>query len=186
MAVEVASWFVRQQQRGVANDCARNRHALFLTTRELFGKMAYAILEADQFERGHDVVAALLRGEFGQQQRQLDVFESRKHRNQVERLKDVADVLIPPARDLPVVETENILSLHQEFARRWTVDRRDHIQQRCLPGARRSHQRKELALRDVDGYVIQRRDLKGIALENLAYTVHLNDFCGRGNVILCD
>ena len=39
------------------------------------------------------------------QQRQFDILKCGEHRDQIERLKNVSDVLIAPARDLRVVET---------------------------------------------------------------------------------
>jgi hypothetical protein len=87
------------------------------------------------------VVAALLRSQFGQQQRQFHVFEGGEHRNQVERLKYVADVLIAPAGNLGVAKTKNILPLYQQLAAGRPVDRRDHVQQCGFARPGRPHQR---------------------------------------------
>src|ERR1022692_1259826 len=103
------------------------------------------------------MVAALLRGQFGQQQRQFHVLKGGEHGNQIKGLKDVADLLIAPAGNLRVAKAENILPLHQQFA-----------------------------LGDVDRHVIERRYLKGIALENLADAPNLYNFGARGKLRWCD
>src|SRR5258708_13650920 len=144
--------------------------------------MTNSLFQSDQLQRGHDVVAALLRIQLGQQQRQFEVLEGREDRDQIERLKHVADVFVAPPRNLRVVKAENILPLNQQLAVRRTVDGCDHIQQRRLSRPRWSHQGKELAFGNVDGDIVQRFDFKSIALENLADAADLHNLGRRSPV----
>ena len=59
LAIEVAGGFVAQEQRGVGDDGARDADALLFTAGELAGKVVGAVYEADDFERGGGVLAAL-------------------------------------------------------------------------------------------------------------------------------
>ena len=92
--VEVAGRFVRQDQWLVADDGARNGHALLLAAGELSrhvaGTMAYA-------HAVHDLRHAPLafgRRHVAVEQRELDIFGHIQLFNQVEALKDEADVLL--------------------------------------------------------------------------------------------
>ena len=92
LRVEVARRLVGEQQRRVGDDRARDRDALLLPAGELPRIVLLAVAEADDVERGHHVLAALLLREVREQQRQLDVLERGEHRNQVVELEDEADV----------------------------------------------------------------------------------------------
>ena len=144
--------------------------------------MVHAISQSDQLQRRHHVIAPLLRIQLGQQQRQLHVLKRGQHRDQIERLEHVPDVLVPPARRLRIVEAEDVLAHHQQFARGRTVDGRNHVQQRRLARSRGPHQREELSLRDVDGDVVERGHLESVALENFADVASLHDLGSGGDV----
>ncbi len=95
--------------------------------------MIDAILKPDEFERGHHVIAALLRRHLRQQQRQLDVLKRREHRDQIEGLKNIPDVSIAPFGGLPIVQAKNIFAHDQQLAGAGTVNGCDHIEQGRLP-----------------------------------------------------
>src|SRR5919109_4664473 len=140
------------------------------------------VFESDELQRSHHVIPALLRVEPGQQQRELDILKRREHRNQIKCLKNVADMLIAPARRLRIIEAENIFTEHQQFASRRPVDGGDHIQQSRLSGAGWPHKREELAARNLYGDIFERFHFEGIALENLADVACLNNFGLRSDV----
>src|ERR1700730_3887381 len=186
MAVEVPGGFARQQQGRVAHARPGDRHALFLPARELLGQVANSIFEADQLQSGENMLAALLRAQFSQQQRQFHVLKGGEHGNQIERLKDVTNVLIAPVGNFRVAEAENVLALYQQFPAGGPINRGDHVQRSGFARSRRSHQREKLSLGDVDRNIIERCYLKSITLEDLADAANLYDFCARGYVRLCD
>src|ERR1043166_1759660 len=129
------------------------------------------------------MVAALFSIQLGQQQWHLDVFECGQYRDQIERLKHIANVRIPPSCRLRIVQLENILVQYQQLALGGTVDGSDHVQQRCFTRARRPHKRHELSTSNFDRHVIQRSHFKRITLEDLADTVSLNDFGFSSDVV---
>src|SRR5205823_4244780 len=94
----------------VADDGASNGDALLLSARKLLGEMVGAVFQADELQRGHHVITALLRVELGQQQRKFHVLKGGEYRDQVERLENVADVRIAPVGRLFVIEPENVLA----------------------------------------------------------------------------
>ena len=182
MAVQVAGRLIRQQKSGITDDGAGDGHALFLAARELLGQMVDSILEADELQRGHDVLAALRTGEFSEQQRQLHILKRGENRNEIEGLKDVSDVGVAPVGGLRVAEAKHVLAEHQQLAGGGAVDRGDHVQQGRLARARRAHQREELAPRDFDRNVVESLHFKRIAFENLADVAYLHDFGLRRNI----
>ena len=99
LRVEVARRLVREQERRIGHDRARDRHALLLSARQLPGIVAGAVGEPHDAEGGHHVVAALLLREAREQQRQLDVLERRQHGNEVVQLEDEPDVPRAPRRE---------------------------------------------------------------------------------------
>ena len=154
MTVEISGRLVSEQQSWIADNRPSDGHALFLPTGELLGQVVDTIFQSNQFQSGHDVVAALLGSQFGQQQRQLHVLKCGKHGNQVERLKTVANVLVcAEASDLRVGEGEDIFSFDQQFSAGGPVNRRDDIQQRGLADRDGPIRARSLSLSDVDGDV---------------------------------
>src|SRR2546426_3698302 len=76
------------------------------------------------------MVTALLRIEFGQQQRKFHVLKGGEYRDQVERLENVADVRVAPVGRLFVIKAENVLAKHQQLAFGRAVDGGNHVQAR--------------------------------------------------------
>ena len=106
------------------------------------------------------VVACSIRScllQVGQLQRQFHVLQRGQHRNQVELLEDEADVLVAPVRDLAVAQLAQVVAQHADLAAGGAVHGGDQVQQRGLAGARRPHQRHELALVDLDVDVLRAR-----------------------------
>ena len=84
LRVQIAGWFVRQNQIRIGHDSARDRHALFLAARKLPRKMREPVAQADQIKRGRGVLHPLGFLERGQLQRKFDVLNRVEHGNQVE------------------------------------------------------------------------------------------------------
>src|SRR5262245_27102953 len=178
VAVEISGGLVRQDQSWVSDDSAGDRDTLLLSAGELFGQMPDTIREADKLERGHHVIAAFLLVELREQERQLDILKCGEHGNEVEGLEDVADVPIAPLGDLPIIEAEDILALHQQFAGGWPVNRSNHVEQGCPPGAGRTHQCEKFLLRNLDGDIVQSFDLKAVTHKHFVDVICLNDSGG--------
>jgi hypothetical protein len=62
VTVQVARGLVRQQQRGIVHNRPGNRNPLLLSAGELLGQMVNPFFQADELQRGHNVIAPLLTG----------------------------------------------------------------------------------------------------------------------------
>ena len=100
MTVEIARRLVRQQQRGIAYNRAGDGDPLLLPAGKLLGQVVHPFFQAHQFERSHHVVASFPGVEMGKKQRQFNILKRGEHRDQVERLEDVPDVLVAPVGGL--------------------------------------------------------------------------------------
>ena len=101
--VEVAGRLVGEQDRRLGHQRARDRDALLLAARQLVGMMLGRFSRPDRGQRRHRPPPALRRRDAAVvrvQQRQLDVLERRRARQQVEALEHEADLRLrtPPAR----------------------------------------------------------------------------------------
>jgi hypothetical protein len=104
-----------------------------------------------------------------QKQRQLDVFKRSQHRNQVESLKDVADVRIAPNRQLALTHPRQVGPHYLDFAFRDPVDTRQQVQECRFAGAARPHQSEEISLVQFEIDLIQSDNLKPVAIKTLGH-----------------
>src|SRR5437773_12463028 len=89
--IQVAGWLVGQQNRWVTGERSGHRHPLLLASRELDWIVMQPLSQADgpqQIRR-----AILCRAYPCQLQRHQDIFQGGEGRNEMEGLKDVADVI---------------------------------------------------------------------------------------------
>ena len=96
--VEVAGRLVGEEQRRAPDERARDRDALLLAARELARQVALAVAEPDLAERGARALALLGRGDAPVDERQLDVLERARPRDQVEALEDEPDLAVAERR----------------------------------------------------------------------------------------
>ena len=103
--VEGAGGLVGQQDRRVVHEGAGDGDALALTAGELVRLVVHAALEIDLLhgELGH--LEALVGGNAGVDQRQLDIVQRRGAGQQVERLEDEADLFVADAGQVVVASS---------------------------------------------------------------------------------
>ncbi len=106
--VEVARRLVREQDRRLGHQRARDRHALLLAARQLIRMMVRAVGEPDRGERRHRLLPSLARRALVAvvEQRQLDVLDGRRSRQQIEALKHEPDRRVPHAGQLVLDSVE--------------------------------------------------------------------------------
>ena len=97
--------------------------------------MRHAVAELDALERAASSRLAVRRADPGVYQRQLDVVQRRRARQQVERLEDEADFLVADARQLVVVHLADLLAVQEVGPLRRRVEAPDQVHQRGLAGA---------------------------------------------------
>src|SRR6266542_3563399 len=107
-AVQVAGGFVRQQDRRPVDQSARNGDALLLSAGKLRGKVINAIAQPNHLQGLMRPLRALLLTQLGVQSGQLDIFQRRGARQQVESLEDKAELAIANGGELTFVELGNV------------------------------------------------------------------------------
>ena len=151
--VEVAGRLVGQQDRRLVDQRPRDGDALLLAARQLVGIVIHALAEPDDLQDFlgplvalgglHLVLAAVV------EQRQLDVVERRRPRQQVEALEDEADLAVAHDRELIAGHPRDILAVEDVLAARRAIKAAEDVHERRLAGAGRARDRHELALLDV-------------------------------------
>src|SRR5205085_5943250 len=89
----------------------------------------------------------------------LDVVDRAHPRDQVERLKDKADLPVANPGELVLGQVGDVIAVEDVGARAREVEAADDVHQRALAGARRSHDRDEFSFRDMERDTFERRDL---------------------------
>ncbi|KAG1081628.1 hypothetical protein G6F40_015417 [Rhizopus arrhizus] len=167
LAVEVAGGFVADQEGGVGDDRAGNRHALLLAAGQFIRAVAAAVGQADQGQRDLRIALALRGVEVGQQQRQLDVLLRGQHRHQVVELEHEADVVAAPGRQLAAAHLVDALAFDADLAAAGVVQAADQVEQGGLARTGGAHQRDEVAARDVQVDAVQHLHFLGATLVGL-------------------
>jgi hypothetical protein len=127
--VERAGWLVSEDQRGIADERARDRHSLLLAAGQLAGPMAHPVREADRLERGARAEVPFRAPQPGIYQRHLHVFERRIAGEQIIRLEHKADATVAQSGQLIVIELCRVLARENEPSRCRAIEQPDEIHQ---------------------------------------------------------
>ncbi len=168
-AVEVAGGLVGQDERRVGHDRSGHRHPLLLASRQLRGHVGHAVGQADPGQRLQGPLAPGLGTHPGVDQRQLDVVQGGRPRDEVEALEDKADLPVADLGQLAVIEEPDVGAIEQVPAVSGDIETPDDVHERRLPAARRPHDGDEIP--PFDG---ERHPPEGVDLE-LAHGVGLDD-----------
>ena len=93
-----------------------------------------------------------------QAERQEDVLLGRQHRQQIEELKDEADVPAPQFGELGVAERADLRAVDPRLAAAGPIEPGEQVHQRRLARARRPHHRDQRPLRHRQGDASERID----------------------------
>src|ERR1044072_2875751 len=96
--VEVTRRFVREQDRRLARESARDGDTLLLAARKLAGQMLGAVAHADALQRFEHETFPVARTHPAIGQRELDVLINGEIADQVKALEDESDLAIANAR----------------------------------------------------------------------------------------
>src|SRR5207244_1063123 len=94
MRVEVAGRLVGQQHLRLVDQGTSDGHALLLTAGKLVRQVAGSIAQPDQAQRGERAPASFRGGKSGVDQGKLDILDGGVALQQVEALKDEADLAV--------------------------------------------------------------------------------------------
>jgi hypothetical protein len=154
--VEVPGRFVGEHDPGLAGQRPRHSDALLLAAREFTRTVVETIRQADGLHDG--VEPLLVRLLAGEALRERDVLACRQCRDQVERLEDEAELVATQLRAPLLVHRGDIVAVDEHLARRECVEAGHVVHQRRLPGPRRAHDRRELAVDESDVDAVERAD----------------------------
>ena len=152
--VEVAGRLVREEQGRRCGQGAREGDPLLLATGDLLGTVALEAVEVELLhERVHPVAdhlprelpAVPARRLVAQAQRQRDVLGGGQRGEEVEELEDHADVVAPECRSLLVLEGVDVDALDRDRPAVGWLEAAEHVEQRALPAAARTHDGHEVA-----------------------------------------
>ena len=129
------------------------------------------------------MLAALLLGELGEEQRELDVLEGVEDGDEVVELEDEADVPRAPRGQGGLVEARDLPAVNDDAAARRPIDAGDEVQQCGLARARRPHEREEVAARNVEGDAVQDRDFEFVAVVDLVDVLDVNERRGHSALL---
>ena len=156
--IEIAGRLVGEQQRRLRHQRAGDRHPLLLSAGQLVGMMFGAIGEAHGLERRHGALAAFRRLDdalAGVEQRQLDVLDRRRARQQVEALKHEADRFVANPGELVGRQRRHVTAVQDVTAARRPVEAAEDVHEGRLARAGRSDDRDELGRGDRHGDAAQ-------------------------------
>ena len=135
-----------------------DRDTLLLSAGELCRHEAHAVLQSDALQGFDRALSALPHGNACIEQRQLHIFQRRLPRQQIEILKNKAELFIPDRGKILVRAFHDIHAVKEEVALGLLVQTADDIHQRRFSGAGGSHDRDIFALIHRHCNILQNRD----------------------------
>ena len=161
--IDVRGRLIRQEQRGTIRQCSSHRHSLLLPHGHLSGTMMQSIAEPDFFEE-HSC-PLLIAASTGEGHPELNIFECREAGQQIESLKDVADLrrsITIPSR---FRQRCNIHAIQANDSFVGATDARNHMQQGGLTAAASSEQHHLFATAECERGDIENRQTIPIRLK---------------------
>src|SRR5882724_623419 len=132
-----------------------------------------AVGEAHRLQPGPRALPPLARRDPAVEQRQLDVLERARAREQIEHLEDEADLRVAHGGQLVARQARHVLGVEPVAPRRRAVEAAEQVHEGGLAGARRAHDSDELAGLDRHRHTAQR--VHGVRAE----VVVLGELLGR-------
>ena len=170
--IEIAGRLVGEQKSGAPGQRSCNRHSLLLTAGQLGGNVLHARSEPDEFERLRDALLALARVHAAIPQGHIDVVEQVEVRNQIEALKNEADLLIANARTRVVRQPADVFAVELVGPRSNVSSRPAMFRNVVLPEPDGPVTATNSPSFDFETEVTQRVRLDEIRAEDLADVVH--------------
>src|SRR5262245_53554273 len=133
--VQVAGWFVGQEDRWVHRQRARDRDTLPLAARQFIRQVRLSVAELNERQQLARPLVNLAPWPPPQVKGQPDVLETRQRRQQVEELKDESDLVPSNPRQLIVGQTSKPFAVDANVAGGRTIEAANQIEERGFPGA---------------------------------------------------
>ena len=148
--VQVARGLVGQQDGGLVDERARDRHALPLAAGELRWAVVHAQSQAHRLQRLAGPLAPLAGGHAGIDERKLHVVQRRGARQQVEGLEHEPDFAVADVGELIVAQVAHQLLVQPVLPPGGGVQAPDQVHEGGFAAARGSHDGDKLAPADLE------------------------------------
>src|SRR5205823_6150281 len=144
-AVEIARRLVGEEQPRLGDERSRDRNSLLLPAGQLARLVVEPVAETDTFERARrELFRVFLRARAVIEQWQLDVVQRGRTSQQIEALKDEAELLISYIRELILAQPLYADAIERIGALSRDIEAAENVHQRRLSGAGRAHDCDEL------------------------------------------
>ena len=151
MCIQTSGRFIGQYDCRIINQGTGHRYPLFFTSREFIGLMSSTIGQPHKFQHVHGTGMRLFRRDIGYKSRNHHIFQCRKLREQLMKLKHEADVLIAKSSQFPLLHLADHGSVNLHPSRIRFVQSAHNLQQSSLTSPTRPYNTDNLAL--VDGQI---------------------------------
>ena len=183
LRVEIAGRLVGEQDGRVVDERACDGDALLLAAGELAREVVLAALQPEEVERLERPVGAVRRPA-RVEERQGDVLEGARPREQVEALEDEPDAAAPDAREGRLVLRRDVHRLEQVLPAGRPVEAAEDVHERRLARARRAHDGDELSLLHREADPAQRVHLDVAQVVDLGEVADVDDGLGHRATLL--
>ena len=156
LGVQRAGRLVRQQNVRVVDEGAGDGDALHLAAGHLVWPLVQLIAEADLLQHGNGAGTALLAGNAGERQGQLDVCQHALVRDEIVALKDKADGVVAVGVPVPVAVLLCGDTVDEQVARRVAVQTADDVQKRRLAAAGRTENGDKFIVAEAQAHAAER------------------------------
>lgn len=143
--VQVAGWLVGQEQGGIVGDGSQNGNTLLLAARQPVGEGILAVAQADPFQQAFDLFLPGRSEAAVEVHGQRHIFKNGQGRDQVEKLKDKADMLPPEQGPLALAQAVNGDAIDQDIPAIRRVNPTDEVKQGAFAGAAVAEQEDKFA-----------------------------------------
>jgi hypothetical protein len=133
MGVELAGWFVGQQEPGPIGQSTGDSDPLLLAARQFVRAVTTALAEPDEVEQNARPFVALGNSRLGEPQRDLHVLGRSQDGNQPESLEDESDLVASDVDQAGFVHLGYVIPGEQNSSRRRPVEPTDDVEERGLP-----------------------------------------------------
>ncbi len=171
--MKIPGRLVREQQRRPVNHRARDRHELLLAAGQLTGIEILLRHHAETIERVGHRGLAIIGLHVAVRQRHREILGDGEVVDEVILLEHEPHVLFAQGDAVLVLQFVDVVLEQAILSRPVAVEHSQHREQRGLPRPRRSHDRHEIALRDVE------RDPAQHELSPIAFGERLLDVANR-------
>ena len=146
VAIKSTSGLVGQNQRGPIDDSPRDSDALLLAAGELVRPVAFPMGQADPFQSLVGSAVPLVTSDTAVEERQLDVFQRGRTRQERRQMEDEPDLPVPDVGAPTVEECRRLLSTKEIATGIRSLQQRQEVHQSGFARTRAAADGQKLAL----------------------------------------